>query len=81
MVREVVRVNCPWLSLLLEFFRTFKALTALVILHIQQGNVGEMVGRYRELLACIGNSRVTSNAIMDAITRFVVWFLTSESHI
>jgi hypothetical protein len=69
MVRDPLLVGTPRVLASYRAPRTFKALTALVILHIQQGNVGDMIGRYRELLACIGTSRVTSNAIMDAITR------------
>jgi hypothetical protein len=70
MVRERLPARAR-LVLIVTFSRTFKALTALVILHVQQGNIAEMVSRYRELLACIGASRVTSNSIMDAITRLV----------
>lgn len=51
----------------LELEWSFKALTCLVLLHIQQGQPELMVDRYKQLLACIGSSKVTSNAIMEAI--------------
>lgn len=57
--------TADWLCAL--FGRSFKALTALVILHIQLGHAEAMVSRYRELLALIGSPRVTSNATMEAI--------------
>ena len=47
--------------------RRFKALRALVILHVERGNSEQMLGRYREMLGYI--SHVTSNETIEAINR------------
>jgi hypothetical protein len=46
----------------------FKALHALVLLHIDQGHNGKMLERYREMLSYI--AKVTSNETLDAINRW-----------
>ena len=47
--------------------RRFKALRALVILYVEQGNSDKMLARYQLLLTYI--SHVTSNESLEAINR------------
>jgi hypothetical protein len=67
----VVGVTAVWVGRGATLCRRFKALRALVILHVERGNSEQMLGRYREMLGYI--SHVTSNETIEAINRCEEW--------